>query len=409
MGRHKHPLYGYHYFEETTEKDCTNRDIHVVLCAIDGCSHKWSFPTDKRMQVSQLNTHMRTKHPALWSKYSEWIHTDMATPLPLFLANDTSTNPVRTTSNTSTVSLGKRTHNSSTAVNNTSSDRELEEGVLESLTTFMSICNIPLRIVTNDSFRQLIDSIRLLRSPYAISIPSIRASTIQQSADLRGLLYERLKAPYTYVTLAFDGWTNCNGVKITNVMAISKGTAYYIKSIPNASDFNTATWLEQHIQPVVDDLILHGIKINAFVTDNGSTETSVRDRLSFIYNITSIPCAAHTLQLIVRFILKKHEVNDVVSFFDGIINSFTNNKPLRLKLKEHTSLRLRKSNATRWNSVYLMMIRLKQMKDAINAVGVTDEEVRVGNDRWTALDDISTVACAVCAVVYCAVVYCVVI
>src|ERR1700730_3236088 len=113
--------------------------------------------------------------------------------------------------------------------------------------------------------------------------------------------------PYTYVTLAFDGWTNCNGVKFTNV-AISKCVAYYITSIPNPSDRNIADFLDQHIRPVVNDMIANGIKINAFVTDNGSAEACVRDRLSEAFNIVSIPCAAHTLQLIVHFILSYPQV-----------------------------------------------------------------------------------------------------
>ena len=100
---------------------------------------------------------------------------------------------------------------------------------------------------------------------------------------------------HTYVTLAFDGWTNCTGTKITNVMAISKGVAYFIKSIPNATERNTAIWRDQHIRPIVDDMIANGIKINAFVTDNGATETCVRNKLATAYNIVWINCAAHKI------------------------------------------------------------------------------------------------------------------
>src|ERR1700738_4156634 len=64
----------------------------------------------------------------------------------------------------------------------------------------------------------------------------------------------------------------------------------------------------------------------------------------------------------------------VINFFNALINKFMNNKPLRLSLKERTDLRLRKPNNTRWNSVYLMMVRLNEVKAAINSVGEAHDE-----------------------------------
>ena len=42
------------------------------------------------------------------------------------------------------------------------------------------------------------------------------------------------------VTLALDGWTNVNHNKVTNLILLSGGRAYYWKSIVNSLEHNTA-------------------------------------------------------------------------------------------------------------------------------------------------------------------------
>jgi hypothetical protein len=61
---------------------------------------------------------------------------------------------------------------------------------------------------------------------------------------------------------------------------------------------------------------------------------------------------------------------------------------LRLALKVHTRLRLRKPTETRWNSIYLMLERLNAMKAAIISVGELHAQVKVTEYLWVALSDI---------------------
>lgn len=42
------------------------------------------------------------------------------------------------------------------------------------------------------------------------------------------------------VTLALDGWTNVNHNKVTNLILLSGGRAYYWKSVVNSLEHNTA-------------------------------------------------------------------------------------------------------------------------------------------------------------------------
>jgi hypothetical protein len=237
-------------------------------------------------------------------------------------------------------------------------------------------------------FRELVNSIRMLNSPYVMSIPAIRSETMRTHAELRQALYTRQCTPNTYVTIEFDGWTNCNSIKVTNVMAISHGIAYYIKSIPNASERNTAEWLNDNITPVIDELIAGGVKINAVVTDNGSVESSVRHSISEKYKVISIPCAAHTLQLVVHFIMMKPEVNSIISFFASIVSLYLSQKSYRIELMSHSMLKLRKHNTTRWNTVVIMLERIRDMKNALNTTAIKYEKVKIDDDRWSDLNDL---------------------
>ena len=101
-----------------------------------------------------------------------------------------------------------------------------------------------------------------------------------------------------------------------------------------------------------------------------SQTTEVRKLLCKEYNLVSIPCAAHTIQLIVKFILDKPEVDSIIKFFKKIVSLYLNNIDHRLELKQHTQLKLRKYNETRWNTVYFMLERLIEMKAALNAVSL---------------------------------------
>jgi hypothetical protein len=204
------------------------------------------------------------------------------------------------------------------------SDTELEDNVIRAMALFMAMNNLSIRIVTNDVFRELVNAIRALRSPYVMSRPMIRNETMNTHTELRKLLYARLSLPSTYTTIAFDGWTSCVGTKVTNVMAISKGVAYFIKSIPNPTERSTAEWLTAHITPLMDELIAAGVKVNAVVTDNGSVETAVWKEISKKYGLISVPCTAHTMQLIVKFILDKPEVSNIIEFFKFIVSSYQN-------------------------------------------------------------------------------------
>jgi hypothetical protein len=53
-------------------------------------------------------------------------------------------------------------------------------------------------------------------------------------------IVEKLVRENNPVTLALDGWTNVNHNKVTNLILLCGGRAYYWKSIVNTMEHNTA-------------------------------------------------------------------------------------------------------------------------------------------------------------------------
>ena len=68
---------------------------------------------------------------------------------------------------------------------------------------------------------------------------------LAEAQSLRGRVIRQLRifCRSSPISVAIDGWTNVNTAKVTNVVLICGGEAYYWCSIVNGSHHNTAVWL----------------------------------------------------------------------------------------------------------------------------------------------------------------------
>ena len=76
------------------------------------------------------------------------------------------------------------------------------------------------------------------------------------------------------ISLAFDGWTNTRHHKVTNILCLCGGQAYYWRSIVNRYDKNTAEWLLNRISDAINELLHSGIRIAALIADNEAVTAS---------------------------------------------------------------------------------------------------------------------------------------
>ena len=104
------------------------------------------------------------------------------------------------------------------------------------------------------------------------------------------------------ITVAIDDYTNTNHIKITNVMPIAGGIAYYWNTLfNNLDERHSADWLYPRLKQTFVEMITANITVVAIVADNASVNNLLYDKLKKDYPfLVHVPCSAHTLALEAR-------------------------------------------------------------------------------------------------------------
>jgi hypothetical protein len=199
---------------------------------------------------------------------------------------------------------------------------------------------------------------------------ALKESVLRQADDLRTQLTERMAG--AAVSIAADGWTNVRQEKITNVVSIINGVAFFWTSIVNAADRNTAEWLAAALLPVLHTLIHeHKARVIAFVVDNEAVNRATHKILQQQFpHLIHVPCAAHTVQLVVRSCLAHATFAPTMQQLTALINHF-HAKANRLALRHIQNARgipplaVLKPCDTRWSSQLVAAERLQRMQKEI--------------------------------------------
>ena len=206
------------------------------------------------------------------------------------------------------------------------------------------------------------------------------------AADLRGQVISKLKAWSTTspISLAIDGWTNTRHHKVTNLLCLCGGQAYYWCSIVNRYDKNTAAWLRTPIAAAITDLNGRGIRITALVADNEAVNGKLYRLLKpqFPY-LLLCPCAAHTIQLCVNKAMLEPGIFDVMKTIEDVVKQFRKGKALRLKLANVQREAAGESKVkalvipcdTRWSSHRAAGLRLLELKSYITLCDLPNRPV----------------------------------
>jgi hypothetical protein len=232
-----------------------------------------------------------------------------------------------------------------------------------------------------------------------VSLPNrhvFRDAMLRKHDSLKQELIKRLKCSQAPVSLLLDGWTNVNKVKVTNLLLVSRGVAYYWCSINNHTSKNESLWLANSIKPEIESILDNGIPIVSYVADNESVMSATHSLLVKEYPfLIRIPCAAHTIQLAVRKILADKGFKLIMDEFLQLINLFISNKEQRLLLHNaqppQAAYRLIRPCDTRWSYTLIAIKRLLKLKNYI------DISLRIGkrpektSSFWGQLQDLVTI------------------
>jgi hypothetical protein len=238
---------------------------------------------------------------------------------------------------------------------------------------------LPHRLADSVEMRDYCDKIRssTIKPP---GRAAIKAAQADLADEMRLLLIDKLAA-YSItspISLAIDGWTNTRHHKVTNILCLCGGQAYYWCSVVNRYEKNTAQWLLTPISRAMKDLSESGIRITAFVADNEAVNGKLYRLLKPQYShLLLSPCAAHTIQLCVNKTLKVHGIFEVMSQVEGVVRQFRkgpNSKQLRQQLANLQRQTLPESKVkaliipcdTRWSSHRAAGVRLCELQKFIS-------------------------------------------
>jgi hypothetical protein len=156
--------------------------------------------------------------------------------------------------------------------------------------------------------------------------------------------------------------------KVTNVVILCGGVAYYWCSIVNTSNHNTAVWLKDPMMEVLNTIKAEGLMFSSLVTDNEEANKLLHKLLRPHYPfLIRSPCTAHLLQLCVRKALVLPAIEPIMTAMEELLAKFKY-KEARLKLKTlqltatDTHHCLVRPNDTRWSSWLYASRRLLKLK-----------------------------------------------
>jgi hypothetical protein len=178
------------------------------------------------------------------------------------------------------------------------------------------------------------------------------------------------------VTVGMDGWTNVRHEKVINLVPVASGVAYYWDSVVLTAR-STAEAQRPLIAAGVNSIVSEGVVVLGISSDNEGVNYALFELLSKQFPfLIHVPCAAHTIQLCVKYALAHTLVADVLKGMDALLYAFDSSKRLRHALAElqttlrpfQTPLKLMPYNSTRWSSRLRAAERILKLKNCIIAM-----------------------------------------
>ena len=252
---------------------------------------------------------------------------------------------------------------------------------------------LSIRLTECPHFREFIQAAQGFSLPSRITL---RKEMVESHSHLKGKIISVLKQNNSPVSIVLDGWTNVNKVKVTNLLLVSQGVAYYWKSICNSNSKNDSSWLYSALKPQFDEVLEEGIPIVSYVADNENLMGAVHNKLLVDYPfLIRIPCAAHSIQLAVRKILTHPSFKFIVEEVIELINLFINNKAQRLLLinaqPESSRLCLIRPCDTRWSYTLYAIQRLLKLRNFVDTALRQGKQHSKGPGFWGRLKDLAII------------------
>lgn len=282
--------------------------------------------------------------------------------------------------------IGNNIHNNT--INNIMNQREIDESKIYQLFALAFAKNsLPHSLINDYYFR---NAIELLNSNYKITKSKLRDAIISEGEKTNNEMLDTLSASNQPITLALDGWTNMRSNKVTNILLICSGIAYYYTSIENNKNLNNLEWLVPKITENIELLVKRGLNIIAITTDNENLMKALCKKIKMIFPVLiNIPCSAHIIQLCFKKICHNEKIKLIIDKTMEYINTIKNNKKNKIKLLElqenkniKDPLMLIRPIEIRWTSLITAIERFLKLKDFVEKI------IDADNNFWDNLNDL---------------------
>ncbi|CAM0910861.1 unnamed protein product [Alopecurus aequalis] len=175
------------------------------------------------------------------------------------------------------------------------------------------------------------------------------------------------------VTVMCDSWTAPIGTSILNFMISCDGRMFFHKSVDATGRMQSVPYLYESIRKVVVEEIGQGFVVQ-IVTENGSEFKEACGQLIKEHpRIVWQPCAAHTVNLMLKDIGNIPKVDAVVSSAKRICRFFYNNPELHAQMRTKIGGELIQPDATRFGTDFLFLQSYLDSKDKLRQWMVSNE------------------------------------
>lgn len=296
-----------------------------------------------------------------------------ASILSFFSTSSCSSSSSSTSSSSSVITSGgnKRVYGQSSLRLYTKEGKQLEEDADNAQVDFFLHAGVPFLVADSPKLHAWIQVVRR-SSRDILSRKQLAKRAQQRVEDVMTRVTYALRQS-AGVSVGVDGWTNVRHEKVINLCPVSRGKAYYWDSKvlkQGASALEQTPLVLQGLQSLIEAKVT----VAAIVTDNesvnGALYRELRTSLPFLLHI---PCAAHTIQLCVKAIMRLKPMQPVIKSFSLLLSAFKGNKLLRSKVKlqqsllrvGHSPLQILYPCDTRWNSMLYAAERILLLSSCI--------------------------------------------
>ena len=133
---------------------------------------------------------------------------------------------------------------------------------------------------------------------------------------------------------------------------------YYFDAITQEFEIDSADSQLDAMKPMLTKLMNAGAPIIAVVVDNANNVQAACGKLEKEFDVFSLGCIAHQIQLIVKKLCTFRKLKPLITAATDIIAFCASNRAFKRALQAKTNLVALKYTAVRWNSLYTAFKRL---------------------------------------------------